>query len=392
LIPAASGSALAARPFLLLCLTMFLGCSSQWVLMPTIPLYVHDLGGSTFTAGLVLLAFAIPSFTIRPLLGNVADRWSAAGVLIIGLALLATGSLLLFVPLLTMLFAGMVVRGVGWSGFYAGGYATLATAAPPDRRGEAAGYYSAATTSATLAMPAIGLWLIGGPGGARAVFAVSVLLALAATPVARHLMQRSAPDKQTAAARAAAGGSVIERGVLLATALNLCASLVAPAVMAFLPLYARTLGIENIGLFYVLAGATNIVIRPLLGRKSDAVGRGPAIAVGLLSQLIGLVLIVTARDITLILAGAVFFTTGQSLIGSTTTALAMDLANARSRGRAMATYSISYQIGAGAGAIFSGALADWIGLRGMYLGCVVITLVGFVVLASTWQSMPRPQR
>jgi MFS family permease len=391
-IPTASGAALATRPFLLLCLTMFLGCSSHWVLMPTIPLYVQDLGGSAFTAGLVLLAFAIPSFTMRPLLGNIADRWSAAGVLAVGLAFLAAGSLLLFVAMLTMLFVGIIVRGVGWSGFYAGGYATLATAAPPHRRGEAAGYYSAATTSATLAMPAIGLWLINGPGGVRAVFAVSAVLALAAIPVARHRMQRSPPNKQPAAATGAARTSVIERGVLLATGLNLCASLVAPAVMAFLPLYARTLGIENIGLFYVLAGATNIVIRPLLGKKSDAVGRGPAIAAGLLSQLIGLMLIITAQDLTLILVSALFFATGQSLIGSTTTALAMDLANPRSRGRAMASYSISYQIGAGAGAIISGALADWIGMRGMYLGCVAITLAGFIVLASTWKAMPRPQR
>ena len=88
----------AKRPFLVLCLAMFLGCSSHWVLTPTIPLYVHNLGGSAFTAGLVLLAFAVPSFTIRPLLGSIADRWSAAGVLAIGLALLATGTLLLFVP------------------------------------------------------------------------------------------------------------------------------------------------------------------------------------------------------------------------------------------------------------------------------------------------------
>ena len=106
--------------------------------------------------------------------------------------------------------------------------------------------------------------------------------------------------------------------------------------------------------------------------------------------MIGIVLIIAAQDITLILVGAVFFATGQSLIGGTTTALAMDLANPRSRGRAMATYSISYQIGAGAGAIISGALADWIGLRGMYLGCVAITFLGFIVLTSTWRSMPRP--
>ena len=33
---------------------------------------------------------------------------------------------------------------------------------------------------------------------------------------------------------------------------------------------ARALGIENIGLFYVLSGITSIVVRPVLGRKSDA--------------------------------------------------------------------------------------------------------------------------
>jgi len=35
-----------------------------------------------------------------------------------------------------------------------------------------------------------------------------------------------------------------------------------PSVMAFLPLYARSLGIDNIGLFYVLAGTTGIIVRP----------------------------------------------------------------------------------------------------------------------------------
>ena len=180
----ASAAALATRPFLLLCLTMFLGCSSHWALTPIIPLYVHDLGGSAFTAGIVLLAFAVASFTIRPFVGTVSDRWRAAGVLAVGLALLAAGSALLFVPLLAMLFAGMIVRGVGWSGFNVGGYATLATAAPPDRRGEAAGYYTAATSCATLAMPALGLWLFNGRGGPQAVFAVSIAISLAAVPLA----------------------------------------------------------------------------------------------------------------------------------------------------------------------------------------------------------------
>jgi MFS family permease len=179
--------------------------------------------------------------------------------------------------------------------------------------------------------------------------------------------------------------------VLLATGLNLCSTLATPSVTAFLPLYARALGIDNIGWFYVLAGITGIVVRPVLGKKSDAIGRGPAIAIGLCAQLIGLALIIAANGIAVILVGGFFVAIGQALIGSTTTALAMDLANPRSRGRSMASFSISFQIGAGVGAIIAGALADLVGLKGMYLGSIVITVTGFILLANAWKLLPRPQ-
>jgi len=150
------------------------------------------------------------------------------------------------------------------------------------------------------------------------------------------------------------------------------------------------LGIENIGLFYVLAGLTSIIARPVLGKKSDAMGRGPAIGLGLGAQGIGFLFITLASGLPLILAGGVFVALGSSMIGSTTTALAMDLANTRFRGQAMATFSVSFQIGAGVGAIIAGALADLAGLRGMYVGSIAITLAGFGLLALAWKSLPRP--
>src|SRR5687768_11568887 len=120
--PTAPGPSLATKPFILLCLAMCLGYASQWVMTPVIPLYVQDLGGSAFVAGLVLLAFAIPSFSIRPFVGQLADTWSRAGVFALGVLILGAGSLMCLVPLLTMLFVGNVVRGVGWAGLNIGGY------------------------------------------------------------------------------------------------------------------------------------------------------------------------------------------------------------------------------------------------------------------------------
>jgi MFS family permease len=183
---------------------------------------------------------------------------------------------------------------------------------------------------------------------------------------------------------------LIDRGVLIATGINLCTTLVSPSVMAFLPLYARSLGIEHIGAFYIVAGVTSILVRPVFGKKSDAMGRGPALALGLGAQLAGLVLIFAAGALPLILAGGVLVSLGFAMIGATATALAMDLSNPVSRGRGMATFSLSYQLGAGVGAILSGALADLAGLRGMYAGSIVITVIGLALLAGVWKLLPRP--
>jgi MFS family permease len=358
--------------------------------MPAIPLYVDSLGGSALLAGLALLAFSVPSFTVRPFVGGVADRWSAAGVLAIGLTLLTVGSLALLAPFLAMVFIAGVVRGLGWAGLNIGGYVTLASAAPADRRGEAAGYYTSATASASILFPALALWLIDGRGGFPLVFLLSSLCALAGLPIALILAARKRNAAPVPPAAGPGWSGLIERGVLVATGLNLCSTLANPAVMAFLPLYARSLGIENVGMFYVVAGATSIVIRPLLGRSSDAMGRGPAIALGLGAQLIGIALIALAQSLPPILAGGFFVALGSSMTGSTTTALAMDLTNPQSRGRGMATYSVSYQIGAGIGAIVAGALADAFGLRAMYAGSLAITVAGFALLMSAWKLLPRP--
>jgi hypothetical protein len=42
--------------------------------------------------------------------------------------------------------------------------------------------------------------------------------------------------------------------------------------------------------------------------------------------------------------------------------------------------------------MISGALADFFGLRAMYVGSVVITVAGLGVLASAWKSLPRPHK
>ena len=384
-------ASLATKPFVLVCLAAALGYMNQWVLVPVIPLYVDDLGASALVAGLVLLAFAIPSVVVRPVLGRLIDKWGSAIVVAMGLVAISAGALLMLAPLLAMLFVGNAVRGLGWAGVNTGAYTMLAITAPVERRGEASGYFSAVLTTVMIAFPVLGLWLLE-HSGFSGTLVVAMLFSLLGLPVVVGLMkiqQRPEPEPGPAAG----GAGLLDRSVLLPSAINLCNSLVYPALMAFLPLYARSLGVEDIAWFYVIAGIAGIFLRPLLGKQSDAIGRGPSIAIILTAQLAGLVLIMFAQGLGQILAGGVLVALSTAMIGSIATALAIDMSDQRYRGRAMATFGMSFQLGAGVGAVISGALADFVGFRGMYAGCAVITLAGLVALALAWKSLPpRPQR
>ena len=380
--------------FVVLCVTVLLGYAHHALLVPTIPLYITDQGGSKALAGLALMTFSIPSFGLRPIVGKLSDSWSAAGVLTIGLALLALGGVVYMLPFLAAVFVAGGIRGLGWAGNNTGGYTILANTTVAARRGEASGYYSSITTSATVLFPALALWLIDTPGGFESVFLASAGIAAAGVALSYFIlrpMTRVEPTDRAAAAAAGASTGMFDRGVLLATVLNLCSSLASPFVAAFLPLYARDIGIGHIGLFYVFAGITSIVIRPLLGKQSDTLGRGPSIAIGFLSLAIGLALIIVAQNLPMILLGGVFTSLGSALNSSSTTALAMDLANPAARGKAMATFSLSFQVGAGFGAIIAGLLADFLGYRGMYAGALVIVTLGTAVLLSSWKSLPRTE-
>jgi MFS family permease len=73
------------RAFTLLCLAEFLGYAQHFALQPALPLYITQLGGSPFIVGLVIAAFGVTSVLSRPIIGYWVDRWSATGMMILGM-------------------------------------------------------------------------------------------------------------------------------------------------------------------------------------------------------------------------------------------------------------------------------------------------------------------
>jgi MFS family permease len=376
---------LRTRTFLLLCTAQFFGSSQHALLQPTFPLYITSLGGTPFKVGVVLASFAVTSVVFRPLIGGWADRWSETGVLICGLSLLSAAVIFCFIPFAEASMVANALRGLGWAGMSAAGYSLLALSAPPQRRGEAAGYYSGVQASSTIFLPALALWLIYAPfGGFHAVFVVAITLAALGAGTGAILARRA--PQPTHDRRAVQTGqwwqeilSVLDREIILASVLSFSSNVSFPAISSFLVLYAREIGIDNIGWFYVASGTTSVLSRPLLGKVSDRIGRRRALVACFILQTVALMSLAFAASLIALMISGALYMLGLAMASASTLAIAVEQAKPERRGRAMATFSIALPLSNGIGALVCGGLVQWVGFFWMYLSIACIASGGLII-------------
>ncbi len=374
-----------SRTFILLCCAQFFGSAQHALLQPTFPLYITSLGGSPFQVGIVLACFAVTSVVFRPLIGAWADQWSEPGVSICGLSLLSAAVFICFIPFAAATMLANALRGLGWAAMSAAGYSMLALNAPPARRGEASGYYSGVQASGTILLPAVALWLIEQPfGGFNVVFGVAIALAAIGACMS-GLLARYAPQKirHPQAADSAPWWreilNVLDRDIILASVLSFFSHVTFPAVASFLVLYARDIGIHNIGWFYAASGATSILARPLLGKVSDNIGRRRALLTCFVLQALALLMLAYAANLIALMISGMLYMVGLAMSSSTTLAIAMEQAKPERRGRAMATFSVALPLSNGVGALICGGLVQWGGFFFMYLATAILAAVGLTI-------------
>ena len=378
--------------FALLCVVQLLGYAQQAMLNPTVPLYITDLNGSPFVVGLTISSFAATSVIARPFVGYWSDRWSECGVLGFGLLMLAVSMLLWFFPLVPAVLLANALRGIGWAGVNAGGYALLARIAPQSRRGEASGYYSGAQSTPTVIFPAVALWLLQAPfGGYNLVFIIMIALGLGGAAVcylmARQIstVRRPSDQPQSAAPWWRQIITLSERGVLLPASLMFCNQLSFPAITSFIVLYTREIGIDSIGSYFIVSGITSVLARPMLGRVSDRIGVGYSLVATFTLQSLALTLLVVASNLAMILLAGVLYMLGMAIGGASTLIIAMNRATPERRGRFMASFSMAYPLGYGLGAFITGSAIDVIGYSSTYLLLAVLGAVGLLLTMVNWK-------
>jgi MFS family permease len=385
------------RPFVAVCVLAVGVFSAFQVLTPVLPQYVVAIGGGNTEVGLVMGSFSLASVFARPWVGRALDVTgarrlpirAAVGVFVVApLGYLALQSVWALIPV-------RIAHGLGLATFYTA-TSTLATdVIPESRRTEGLSYFSMSVYLALAAGPALGESLLG-PGRRHelADFRPPFLAATALAVVALALTAMLSRDPPRRGGSLRGGVPLLRTQALAPTVVLALAAVGFAALVAFVVLYARSLGAERTELVFVTLAATVVVVRLVVGRVGDRVGPHRLIPASALVCAAAMVVFAGARSIGWLLVGAAVFGVGFGALFPLLMAHVVNRAPPEGRGSALGLLTAALDIGIGGGSAVLGALGDALGggtrgYRGMYVAGAVAAVASAVVFVITQRGSRR---
>lgn len=374
-------------PFLLLCLIGFAVLFGSYLRIPVMPLFAATLGAGPAQVGTINGAFMLTAGLLSIPAGLLADRIGRKVPIIVGIAATAVSSLLVtqcHQP--GEMAAAYVLFGAGLAAFAPGMLSLVADVMPPQRLGQAYGWYTTAIYIAMTLGPATGGFLAKSVG-LRQVFVVSGTLLAVVTLLALLVLPQGPPrHKSELHAAMAASFELLHNSRLLACLLATLGSCVGFGVfLTFLPLYAAQRGYDpaQVGLVFAAQAVTNVFGRVPIGTLADRVDRRRLVAAGLICLAVALATLGQMVQLGQLMACAVVMGVGMALTFTAIGALIAELVPPVQRGLAMGMYNSCVYLGMMAGATVMGITLKRIGypIGFATAGSVaLITLVLFLLM------------
>lgn len=323
--------------------------------LPTIPLFVHELGGSDQLIGIIVGIFTFSALLLRPYAGHSLESKGRGPVYIVGLALfvLSVGSFG-FITSMGMLIVMRIIQGVGW-GFSTTASGTIATdLIPPKRRGEGMGYFGLSGNLALAFGPALGLTLAGYISFTL-LFIISALLGLTALLLSLNIRYKKVDESsdKTKPARF----DVLEKSAINPSILLFFITVTFGGITSFLPLYAAEKDITGIQLYFISFALFLMVSRVFAGKLYDKKGDLYVIPPGTILIFTAMLLLSWLPNTsTMIIAGALYGL-GFGSVQPALQAWAVNNAAKNRKGMANATFYSFFDLGVGVGAMLFGQLA-----------------------------------
>lgn len=341
----------------------FLLFMTQYILVAALPIFIMEqLGGGEMEAGLAMTFFQIGTVVCRPLAGRIIDSVNKRHLL------LAATVVFFLIMLgfnlfqnLTSIYGLRLLHGIIFAMTTTATAAMAAIVLPVSRKGEGIGYFALSTNLAMVVGPLIGLLIIGNLG-ADTLFHFIAILGLITIWTANH--RRLPAEICQPAPKMKSGWQVtdfVEPSALAMAGLGGLVFFAYGGILTFIPLYAKSLGLQSeTSLFFMVFAAIIIISRPFVGRLFDTKGPDYTIYPGFLSFALGLILFSQITSLAGLLISAAVLGIGFGALSPAFQTLAIQSSSPARAGVATATYFWSLDISVGLAAVLlSLATAHW---------------------------------
>ncbi|UBF29654.1 MFS transporter [Kovacikia minuta CCNUW1] len=359
--------------------------SSLAALLPTLSLYVQDVGGTSQQVGIVIGAFAIGMLVFRPWMGRLADQRGRKLVLLIGLTAVAIAPLgYLLTHSIPLLIAIRAFHGLSIAAFTTAYSALVVDISPVQSRGEVIGYMSLVNPVGMAIGPAFGgflqewvgytpLFLLSAGAGL-----VGLICALQVVTPPLPLTQPSSHQKASQPFWQLLGSSRLR----IPTLVLLLIGFAFGALATFLPLLIQATQVNfNAGLFFAAGAAASFGVRLLTGRASDRYGRGQFITLGIGLYTAAMVLTRMAQHPMSFLLAGIIEGAGAGTLIPMMMALLADRSHPEERGRVFGLCWAGFDLGIAIAGPVLGFFADAVGYRGLFglaSGLSFVALIVFI--------------
>ncbi|MEH1862483.1 MAG: MFS transporter [Nostoc sp.] len=369
------------RNLLILFTAGLLFWSSLSSLLPTLPLYIDDVGASKQEIGLVMGSFAIGLLLSRPMLGRLADERGRKIVLLIGTIVAAIAPFgYLATRSIGLLILVRIFHGISVAAFGTGYSALVADLAPAKTRGEIIGYMTLATPIGLAIGPALGGYLEA-TSGYGMLFLLSAELGFVAL---LQILQVTNPPVQMQEQTQGEDGKfwqiLASPRVRVPTIVMLLVGLSLGAVHTFVALFLKSTEVDfNGGLFFTAGAISSFSIRIFAGKVSDRFGRGLFITFGIFCYVLALILLWQTNSAIVFLLAAIAEGAGGGTLFSMMITMMADRSLPQERGKIFAICLAGLDLGVAIAAPLLGIIAELVGYRDMFGYGAAITSLALVL-------------
>ena len=348
---------------------------------PLINGYAKSLGASSAFAGIIVGIMSIAAMFLRPIAGNLTDRFSKYRLSFVGGVLIVVGVIgYVLAPTSSWLLLFRLINGSGYVLCTVCMTTWLAFLVPRAHVGQAMGFYGLMNALAMAIAPALAINIYQKTGYRLAIIASGISACLMVIMI-QFVGNKAKPQNinKSQAQNSLLHIKIIQKNVLPIAMLTTLFAFPYFATQADLVTYAEEQHLNiNVGSYFLIYAVVLLLIRITLKNLFDTVKFGTWFWVSVAATLIYLILLATMKSNFLMGLAAAFMAIGYGLMYSVLQSTAMLLAPISEQGLASSTFYLGLDIGMAFGPIIMGFVNDLLPAKYFYL--VQLILVPFMIL------------